>query len=61
MLQTVNESDPEVQRRVGVFVEGLQKLGWTEGGNLVIDYRYGADDLNGNRLYAAELVGLSQT
>ena len=45
MLQTVNESDPEVKHRIGVFVEGLQKLGWTEGANLVIDYRYGSEIL----------------
>ena len=44
VLQYINESDPELQRRVAVFVQGLQKLGWREGANLVIDYRYGADD-----------------
>ena len=45
VLQYINESDPELQRRVAVFVQGLQKLGWREGANLVIDYRYGADEL----------------
>jgi putative tryptophan/tyrosine transport system substrate-binding protein len=58
VLQTINESDPEMKHRIAVFVEGLQKLGWTEGANLVIDYRYGAEDSKKNRLYAAELVGL---
>ena len=57
VLQSINESDPEGQHRVAAFVEGLQKLGWTAGANLVIDYRWGntADRL---RRYAAELVGL---
>jgi putative tryptophan/tyrosine transport system substrate-binding protein len=58
VLQYINESDPELQRRVAVFVQGLQKLGWREGANLVIDYRYRADDSERMRLDAAELVGL---
>jgi len=58
VLQYINESDPELQRRVAVFVQGLQKLGWREGANLVIDYRYGAEDSERMRLDAAELVGL---
>ncbi len=58
VLQYINESDPELQRRVAVFVQGLQKLGWREGANLVIDYRYGGDDSERMRLDAAELVGL---
>ena len=44
VLQYINKSDPELLRRITVFVQGLQKLGWREGLNLVIDYRYGADD-----------------
>ena len=43
VLQYINKSDPELQRRVTIFVQELQKLGWREGANLVIDYRYGAD------------------
>ena len=58
VLQSISEGDPEGQRRIAVFVEGLQKLGWREGTNLVIDYRFGGDDSERNRLYAAELVGL---
>ena len=50
VLQYINKSDPELLRRIAVFVQGLQKLGWREGANLVIDYRYGADD---SRTYSA--------
>jgi len=57
VLQSINESDPEGQHRVAAFVEGLQKLGWTAGANLVIDYRW-ADSADRLRRYAAELVGL---
>jgi ABC-type uncharacterized transport system substrate-binding protein len=57
VLQSINESDPEGQSRVAAFVQGLQKLGWTEGANLVIDYRWG-DTADRLRRYAAELVGL---
>jgi putative ABC transport system substrate-binding protein len=58
VLQTGNESDPETQRRIAIFVQGLQKLGWREGTNLMIDYRFAADDSERVRLYIAELVGL---
>ena len=58
VLQSINVGDPDVQRRVAVFVQGLQKLGWREGANLVIDYRYGGDDSEKIRRDAAELVGL---
>ena len=58
VLQTGDESDPEVERRIAIFVENLQKLGWREGANLMIDYRFGGDNSERIRLYAAELVGL---
>ena len=58
-LLQYNKSDPVLQRRTEVFVQGLQKLGWREGTNLVIDYRYGADDSGRIRLDAAELVRLN--
>jgi ABC-type uncharacterized transport system substrate-binding protein len=57
VLQAINESDPEGQHRVAPFVQGLQKLGWTAGANLVIDYRW-ADSADRLRRYAAELVAL---
>jgi putative tryptophan/tyrosine transport system substrate-binding protein len=42
VLQAVNESDPEGQLRKAPFVRGLQKFGWTDGANVMIDYRWGA-------------------
>jgi len=53
------ETDPESQARIIAFKEGLQALGWTDGRNVHIDYRFGSADLNLTRNYAAELVGLA--
>jgi putative ABC transport system substrate-binding protein len=36
----------------------LTKLGWTEGGNLRIDLRFGTGNSESTRAYATELVGL---
>ena len=52
------EQDPEAQVRVTAFRQALQGLGWTEGGNVVIEYRWGADDPNRARTFAAELTAL---
>ncbi|MGC2471744.1 MAG: ABC transporter substrate-binding protein, partial [Pseudolabrys sp.] len=38
---------------------GLQQLGWTDGRNIRIDYRWGAGDADNMRKYAAELVALA--
>ena len=37
----------------------MQERGWTVGGNVRIDYRWGASDLDRFRKYAAELVALA--
>jgi putative ABC transport system substrate-binding protein len=48
------ESDPEGQARAGVLRETLEKLGWTVGRDLAIDYRWGIVDLE--RTHVADLV-----
>jgi putative ABC transport system substrate-binding protein len=58
MMIAPDEDDPEGQSRVAAFRNGLQSLGWIEGRNLQIDYRWGAGpDLS--TTYAAELVKLA--
>jgi putative tryptophan/tyrosine transport system substrate-binding protein len=57
VLMSTGERDPETQLRLGAFREGLQKLGWAEGRNLRIDYRWGAGSIE-LATYAAELVAL---
>jgi hypothetical protein len=45
--------------RAAAFQQTLRELGWTEGHKVTIDYRWGADDANRYRTYAAELVALA--
>jgi putative tryptophan/tyrosine transport system substrate-binding protein len=45
--------------RVALLRDALAKLGWTEGRNLRVDYRFAATDPEAIRTYAAELVSLA--
>jgi putative ABC transport system substrate-binding protein len=58
VLMNVAESDPVGQARVAAFREGLGKLGWVEGRDVQIEYRWFAGDPERARAYAAELVKL---
>jgi putative ABC transport system substrate-binding protein len=59
VLMAHAESDPEFQVYVAAFREGLEKLGWTEGRNIRIDFRWGAlDDAESRQRSAKELVAL---
>jgi len=58
VLMNLAADDPESQRRMTAFVQGLQQLGWTDGRNVRIDHRWGAGDAERARRYAAELVAL---
>jgi putative tryptophan/tyrosine transport system substrate-binding protein len=52
------ESDPNGHLQVAAFRQQLQKLGWTEGSNIQIDFRYAADDPTRIRALAVELLRL---
>ncbi len=54
---TADDSDSQV--RLAVFRQSLQQLGWTDGRNLRIDYRWAAGNAENYRKYAAELVALA--
>ena len=58
VLMTHAESDPRGQTYLAAFRQGLQKLGWTEGDNIYIDYRWGAHELKLRQRFAKELVAL---
>jgi len=38
--------DERAQARIAVFVQALAQLGWIEGRNIRIDYRWGGDDID---------------
>ncbi|MGH6729737.1 MAG: ABC transporter substrate binding protein, partial [Sphingomicrobium sp.] len=59
MLMNLTADDPESPVRLAAFLQGLQQLGWTEGRNVRIDYRWAAGNADDARKYAAELVALA--
>jgi putative ABC transport system substrate-binding protein len=59
VLESRAADDPEGKARLAVFRQGLQELGWTDGRNMRIDYRWAAADADRYRTYAAELVALA--
>src|SRR5262249_20743797 len=59
VLMNLAADDPEGQARLAAFLQGLQQAGWSVGGNIRIDYRWGAGDAELFRKYAAELVALA--
>ena len=58
VLVSLGKEDPETKARLAAFAQGLQELGWTDGRNIRIDYRWGGGDAERTRKYAAELVAL---
>src|SRR6266436_4175678 len=52
-------NDPDLQTRMAAFAQGLQQLGWTDGRNVQVDYRWAAGNDADTRKYAAELVALA--
>ena len=52
-------NDADTQERNAAFAQALQQLGWTDGRNVRIDYRYGLGNAANVRKYAAELVALA--
>ena len=54
-----SEDDPEYRHSIAQFVHGLASLGWKEGGNIQIDHRYAAGDVERMHSLAKELVSLA--
>jgi putative ABC transport system substrate-binding protein len=59
VFMNLPEGDPEARRSLAAFGHGLAALGWIEGRNIQIDYRWATDDPNSIRTSAAELVRLA--
>ena len=56
MLIHYSQTDREGQARIAAFLETLQRLGWTDGRNVRIEYRWSAGDAGRGKPSAAELV-----
>jgi putative ABC transport system substrate-binding protein len=50
---------PEARQRAAAFQQGLQELGWIDGRNVRIDYRWTAGDPGRYRKLADELVAFA--
>ena len=57
VLVGLAENDPEMKERLAGFRQGLEKLGWWEGSNVRIDYRFAPAGAQA-QLLARELVAL---
>ena len=51
--------DQDLKVRLAVFQQRLQQLGWSDGHNVRIDYRFAAANPENYRRYAAELAALA--
>jgi putative tryptophan/tyrosine transport system substrate-binding protein len=56
VLTVYSQTDREGQARNAAFLETLQRLGWTDGRNVRIEYRWSAGDTDRAKAAAAELV-----
>jgi putative ABC transport system substrate-binding protein len=59
MLIASEENEPLVRSRVASFRQGLNDLGWIEGGNLQIVYRWTGNDPERTQRCVSELVALA--
>jgi putative ABC transport system substrate-binding protein len=59
VLQILAADDPDGVAETAAFLQGLAQLGWTDGGNVRIEYRHGLGNPDNVRKYAAELVALT--
>jgi putative ABC transport system substrate-binding protein len=59
VLMNLEQDDPESQARLAAFRQALQELGWVDGRNMLMEYRWGAADVARARKLAAELIALA--
>ncbi len=59
VLMTVAENDPDSQTRIAAFRQGFADLGWKDGQNVHIEYRWAAGRIDLIHRYAEELVALA--
>ncbi len=59
VLMNVRADHQQGQPHIAAFLQALERLGWSEGRNVRIDTRWGENDVDRDRRYAAELVALA--
>jgi putative ABC transport system substrate-binding protein len=59
ILMGYAEEEPDTRARVAAFRAALEQLGWKDGGNVQLTYRFGVGDIDRVHAYAKELVGLN--
>ena len=59
VLMHLAPDDPEVQARIGAFLQGLQQTGWAIGSNVQVEYRWSSGGPDLARRRAAELLALT--
>jgi putative tryptophan/tyrosine transport system substrate-binding protein len=59
VLVPFTANDPDEKAWLKAFQDGLQSLGWVQGRNISVDYRWAGGDPDRLRTYAAELVGMA--
>src|SRR5262249_57847120 len=56
LVGTYGQTDREGQDRIAGFLDTFRKLGWSDGRNVRIDYRWGGGDAERSETLAGEIV-----
>jgi hypothetical protein len=56
LLVGLDENDPETKARIKAFRLGMRDLGWIEGGNIQVEYRFAGSNLELINKHVAELI-----
>src|SRR5262245_31847061 len=59
VLSPFSETDPETKAKLAALKERLERLGWIDGRNIRIEYRFSDGNVERTRGAAAELVALT--
>jgi putative tryptophan/tyrosine transport system substrate-binding protein len=59
VIMLLAPDDPVAKVRIGTFRQALRELGWTEGENLQVDYRWSVGPADQVRIDAAQMAALA--
>jgi putative ABC transport system substrate-binding protein len=59
VLMNGSADDPDAQANVVTFLKAMQQLGWIDGSNVRIEFRWGTGNADNIRKYAVELAALT--